>query len=230
MTALALFLLPYHACKDTEPACAHWATVGECHSNPSFMSTACCESCGAGANQPSAHSEEADECVEEVTDKLTLARFVHATNEDFIDAFAAGRAREFVPRQPVGVVAPDGTLSLLQPRARRFFTYSSNNGWNNQLLDLLCAMDMSRLLNRTLIIPTYQWRRRRGPAEISVARLLNLLRLNRALPVIAGAYISPMPCLFFARVSLVLRLCLYLAYISHTSCRGRDGIGGNGAS
>ena len=42
-------------------------------------------------------------------------------------------------------------------REDKFFTYDTNNGWNNQLLNLLCALDMARLLNRTLIVPPFFW-------------------------------------------------------------------------
>ena len=44
---------------------------------------------------------------------------------------------------------------------------------NNQVLNLLSALDMARLLNRTLIVPPFQWPRRRGTAQVSVGRLVD---------------------------------------------------------
>ena len=39
---------------------------------------------------------------------------------------------------------------------------------------LLCAIDMARLTNRTLVVPPFSWPARRGPAQVSVARLIDV--------------------------------------------------------
>ena len=68
---------------------------------------------------------------------------------------------------------PDGSVAL-HPGSTRYFVYQPTGGWNNQLLNLLCALDMARLLNRTLIVPPFSWARRRGASKVSVARLIDL--------------------------------------------------------
>eukprot|EP00966_Prymnesium_polylepis_P266248 6150372-Prymnesium_polylepis.1 len=44
---------------------------------------------------------------------------------------------------------------------------------------------MARLLNRTLILPAYAWRRRRGSASASLGRLLDLRGLAPLAPILA---------------------------------------------
>lgn len=113
---------------------------------------------------------------------LPLSTFAHAINEEFLRKVETGRAREFRPWE-----SSQGGLALLDAggalRVARtdesFFTYVSDNGWNNQLLNLLAAIDMARLTNRTLIVPPFQWPRRRGHARVSVARLVDLRALAR---------------------------------------------------
>ena len=51
-------------------------------------------------------------------------------------------------------------------------------------MNLLMAVDMARLLNRTLIVPTFMWKRR-GDAQVSVGRLISLRRLAAIVPLIA---------------------------------------------
>lgn len=109
-----------------------------------------------------------------------LSTFAHTMNTDFIDKVTSGRAGQFVPSTGMpAVVRADGSLSIVDASSERFFTYVTDNGWNNQILNLLCALDMARLLNRTLIVPPFAWVRRRGDARVSVARLLDLSTLAR---------------------------------------------------
>ncbi|EOD22591.1 hypothetical protein EMIHUDRAFT_458113 [Emiliania huxleyi CCMP1516] len=97
---------------------------------------------------------------------MTLSSFAHALNEKFIAKVGEGRAREFRPELlPARVADSSLELHLVEPSSERFFTYASDNGWNNQLLNLLCGLDMARSLNRTLIVPPFSWPRRRGPAK-----------------------------------------------------------------
>jgi len=85
---------------------------------------------------------------------MTLSSFAHALNEKFIAKVGEGRAREFRPELlPARVADSSLELHLVEPSSERFFTYASDNGWNNQLLNLLCGLDMARSLNRTLIVP-----------------------------------------------------------------------------
>ena len=85
---------------------------------------------------------------------MTLSSFAHALNEKFIAKVGEGRAREFRPELlPARVADSSLELHLVEPSSERFFTYVSDNGWNNQLLNLLCGLDMARSLNRTLIVP-----------------------------------------------------------------------------
>ena len=81
---------------------------------------------------------------------LPLSAYAHTLNEDFIAKVAAGHARAFRPAVPPASFDASGTLHAANFAADKFFTYDTNNGWNNQLLNLLCALDMARLLNRTL--------------------------------------------------------------------------------
>uniref|UniRef100_A0A7S3SUB8 Uncharacterized protein n=1 Tax=Emiliania huxleyi TaxID=2903 RepID=A0A7S3SUB8_EMIHU len=98
---------------------------------------------------------------------MTLSSFAHALNEKFIAKVGEGRAREFRPELlPARVADSSLELHLVEPSSERFFTYASDNGWNNQLLNLLCGLDMARSLNRTLIVPPFSWPRRRGPAKV----------------------------------------------------------------
>uniref|UniRef100_A0A7S3SU28 O-fucosyltransferase family protein n=1 Tax=Emiliania huxleyi TaxID=2903 RepID=A0A7S3SU28_EMIHU len=109
---------------------------------------------------------------------MTLSSFAHALNEKFIAKVGEGRAREFRPELlPARVADSSLELHLVEPSSERFFTYASDNGWNNQLLNLLCGLDMARSLNRTLIVPPFSWPRRRGPAKVSVCRLVDAARL-----------------------------------------------------
>ena len=102
-------------------------------------------------------SASAPSCAEEEV-PTTLAQFAHTSNQDFISR-AMQRVR-FVPEplQPV-VIDSSGALERVDAASTKFLTYDSDNGWNNQLLNLLCAMDMARTLNRTLVVPPYAWRR-----------------------------------------------------------------------
>ena len=118
----------------------------------------------------------------------SLAEFAHASNQAYVAAATAGRGRRFVPDPPIAVYTRHGLAPLLtEPDGapRRFLRYRSANGWNNQLLDLLCAAEMARLLNRTLVVPPFAWRRRRGNASVSVGRLVDLLPLAHVTPIVA---------------------------------------------
>ena len=112
------------------------------------------------------------------TASVALSSFAHTANEDFVAKVVAGARQFHAPTLlPVRIDA-DSILRTVAPEAgERFFTYVSINGWNNQLLNLLCAIDMARLLNRTLIIPPFQWPKRRGPARVSVCRLIDVASL-----------------------------------------------------
>lgn len=52
-----------------------------------------------------------------------------------------------------------------------------SRGYALRVLNLLCALDMARLLNRTLVVPPFRWVRRRGDARVSVGRLVDLRHL-----------------------------------------------------
>lgn len=117
---------------------------------------------------------------------IPLATYAHQLNTDFIDKVTAGQARSFVPSVPPALLLPaTGTLQPIDATSTKFFTYESINGWNNQLLNLFYAIDISRQLGRTLIVPPFHWPRRRGDAAVSVGRLLDLGSLSRLLPVVA---------------------------------------------
>ena len=105
-----------------------------------------------------------------------LSEYAHTSNEEFIAKVTTGRAREFSPSVPLAMVTVDGRLVTVDP-SERFFTYVSDNGWNNQMLNLLCAIDMARRTNRTLIVPPFMWKRRRGNSKVSVGRLIDLRSL-----------------------------------------------------
>ena len=108
---------------------------------------------------------------------LTLSSFAHTSNTAFIEKVSQKRAREFSPAVPPAVIDSNGRLQLIETATDKFLSYVSDNGWNNQVLNLLSALDMARLLNRTLIVPPFQWPRRRGTAQVSVGRLVDLRRL-----------------------------------------------------
>uniref|UniRef100_A0A7S2JP01 O-fucosyltransferase family protein n=1 Tax=Haptolina brevifila TaxID=156173 RepID=A0A7S2JP01_9EUKA len=109
---------------------------------------------------------------------MPLSSFAHAGNEEFISRATGGqRVHDFRATVTPTVIGLDGRLHLFDQRQDRILTYASDNGWNNQLLNLLCAIDMARSLNRTLLVPSFQWKRRRGPAEVSVARLIDVRHL-----------------------------------------------------
>lgn len=122
-------------------------------------------------------------------ERVSLRAFVHATNDDFVRKVTTGRYREFTPTLPLGVVGADGGITHLfgeaEAPARKFLRYQTNNGWNNQLLDVLCAAEMASLLNRTLVLPPFAWRKRRGNSSVSLGRILDLLELARLTPLIA---------------------------------------------
>lgn len=105
---------------------------------------------------------------------LSISRYAHATNEAFIEKVTSGHGRQFVPQMPLAAFDASGHISKIDFGSEKFLSYSSDNGWNNQLLNLLCAIDMAQLTNRTLIVPVFQWPRRRGNAKVSVARLIDL--------------------------------------------------------
>lgn len=117
-------------------------------------------------------------------ESVPLAQFAHTANEEFISR--ALQRQRFVPAplSPV-VVGASGSLTRADLSEGKFLTYDTDNGWNNQLLNLLCAIDMAKLLNRTLVVPPYRWQRRRGVASASVGRLIDLRTLGRLLPLIA---------------------------------------------
>ncbi|KAL1530065.1 hypothetical protein AB1Y20_000987 [Prymnesium parvum] len=116
--------------------------------------------------------------------QLPLATFAHTSNEYFVEK-ATRRERWSGPQvQQPAVITEDGALRVVALDATKFLTYESDNGWNNQLLNVLCAIDMARLLNRTLIIPPFRWQRRRGQASVSVGRLLDLRSLAPLLPLL----------------------------------------------
>ena len=115
---------------------------------------------------------------------LSLASYAHTTNTDFISKFASGQIRSFVPGAHPPALQVPGAVRLPDPKQTKFFTYESLNGWNNQLLNLHYAIDIARLLNRTLIVPPFRWPRRRGKAAVSVGRILDLEALSRLVPVL----------------------------------------------
>ena len=100
---------------------------------------------------------------------VRLSEYAHATNQDFIAKVSSGQGRAFRPAVTPAVIGSDGRVHLVDVKHERFLTYQSDNGWNNQLLNLLCGIDMARALNRTLVIPPFQWLRRRGPAKVSAS-------------------------------------------------------------
>lgn len=106
---------------------------------------------------------------------LPLSQHAHTSNMDFIDAAERGSLRAFRPQVRHSVMDAAGRLHAVDFQSERFFTYDSDNGWNNQMINLLCAIDMAKLLNRTLVLPPFQWPRRRGAGvKVSVARLVDL--------------------------------------------------------
>lgn len=117
---------------------------------------------------------------------MALPTFAHQLNTEFVDKVTSGQARSFVPTVPPALLLPaTNTLQPIDATSTKFFTYESINGWNNQLLNLFYAIDISRQLGRTLIVPPFRWPRRRGEAAVSVGRLLDLGALSRLLPVVA---------------------------------------------
>ena len=127
---------------------------------------------------------ELESCPDDGT-SVSLSHFAHAPNEEFISKVAQ-RTRWMGPQQQMPVVIrADGSLRPTPMESTKFLAYNSDNGWNNQLLNVLCAIDMARLLNRTLILPTYKWQRRRGGASISLGRLLNLRSLAPLVSILA---------------------------------------------
>ena len=114
---------------------------------------------------------------------VPLASFAHSTNEAFIASISP--RRRFVPSLTPAAVDANSAVRPIDVAGGRYFTYVTDNGWNNQLLNLLAAVDMARLLNRTLIVPPFSWTRRRGEAKCSVGRLVALRRLAAVVPLIA---------------------------------------------
>jgi len=114
--------------------------------------------------------------------ELDISALAHELNEDFIEAVAQNRAREFRPAPRLVAFDGGGGVRRLDVADAKFFTYASDNGWNNQLLNLLYAADMARLLNRTLLVPPFAWPRRRGAAKVSVARLVDATALATLVP------------------------------------------------
>lgn len=114
--------------------------------------------------------------------ELDISALAHELNEDFIEAVAQNRAREFRPAPRLVAFDGGGGVRRLDVSDAKFFTYASDNGWNNQLLNLLYAADMARLLNRTLLVPPFAWPRRRGAAKVSVARLVDATALATLVP------------------------------------------------
>ena len=125
-----------------------------------------------------AASETGSTCVSDSAG-MGISEYAHATNEAFISKVTSGHGRGFVPSMPLAAIDSAFRISPINLETERFLTYVSDNGWNNQLLNLLCAIDMARLTNRTLIVPVFQWPRRRGSAKVSVARLIDLGSLAR---------------------------------------------------
>ena len=54
--------------------------------------------------------------------------------------------------EAVAFDAARGRPRYVELASEKFLTYATDNGWNNQLLNLLCALDMARLVNRTLVV------------------------------------------------------------------------------
>ena len=119
----------------------------------------------------------AAESCDESSAALSLSSFAHTSNEEFIAKVTSGQARQFRPQILPATIDAKAMLTRIDLDQDRFLTYHSDNGWNNQVLNLLCALDMARLLNRTLIVPPFRWVRRRGDASVSVGRLVDLRAL-----------------------------------------------------
>ena len=120
------------------------------------------------------------DCAAESTPRVPLSAYAHSSNTDFIEKVTAGKFREFQASSAMAmpaVVRIDGSLAPINAVEDRFLSYDSINGWNNQLLNLLCALDMARLLNRTLVVPPFAWPKRRGDARVSVSRLIDVRSL-----------------------------------------------------
>jgi hypothetical protein len=137
-----------------------------------------------GSILQSALSSASPACDEEGNDTANFVRlssFAHTSNSEFIQSVAENR-KDWRPRVPPAIISDSGRLQTidLSNGDERFFTYVSINGWNNQLLNLLCAIDMARLINRTLVIPPFSWPRRRGQAKVSVCRLIDVTSLAEA--------------------------------------------------
>ena len=114
----------------------------------------------------------AAESCDESSAALSLSSFAHTSNEEFIAKVTSGQARQFRPQILPATIDAKAMLTRIDLDQDRFLTYHSDNGWNNQVLNLLCALDMARLLNRTLIVPPFRWVRRRRDASgcVPVAR------------------------------------------------------------
>ena len=114
----------------------------------------------------SAAACERDSCEARAEGTVPLSTLAHATNEQFIRFHADGRpGKKFTPGMSFARMNAAGGLRLTSTKEEKFLTYASANGWNNQLLNLLCAIDMARLVNRTLIVPPFSWPQRRGRAR-----------------------------------------------------------------
>ena len=109
---------------------------------------------------------------------LPLSTYAHASNTLFIDTVVEKRPRDFHAAATPATVDVLGRIHEIGAE-EKFFTYASFNGWNNQLLNLLCAIDMARMLNRTLIVPPFSWPKRRGPVRVSVGRLVDSASIAR---------------------------------------------------
>ena len=118
-------------------------------------------------------------------DAMSISEFAHRSNADFITKASAGALREFSPAASANPAVIDFATGQLHAvnvgGGEKFLSYHSDNGWNNQVLNLLAALDMAHLANRTLIVPPFQWPRRRGDAKISVCRLVDIGSLATAL-------------------------------------------------
>ena len=78
---------------------------------------------------------------------------------------------KFVPGAQPSVQLPLGAVRPVDFGSAKFFTYDSLNGWNNQLLNLLYAIDVARLLGRTLIVPPSNYEIKEGPIREAAAKL-----------------------------------------------------------
>jgi hypothetical protein len=139
-----------------------------------------CFACGAAALASTCDSRSDDGA-----GAVSLARFAHTSNTDYVQAAAKKSDRPFVPTTRPALVDAAACLRQLDLEGGKYLTYESQNGWNNQLLNLFMAVDMARLLNRTLIVPPFTHVVRRGDAQVSVGRLISLRRLAAIVPLIA---------------------------------------------